>query len=298
LPEKKTYQLRLILFTTIIVTMIYVVVGCSEIMEDRPAELDGEDDDSAVIEEEVSDDRPEVDDPFEEDEEDDQEIEDEDPDRDRANDVEPPTDERSSDDPDHDQEVKVIADGDYLLALVTKDTTLKSDYVPSNLKLIPSYMNPSYDMQLREEALEHLKELWDEADRDGVSLSIRSAYRSYATQKRIFKDYASQHGEEAANRFSARPGQSEHQLGTTVDFGGTAVDFSDQFGQTKQSRWLADNAHKYGFALSYPEGKEHITGYIYEPWHYRYIGIDEAGEWKESGLTLKEYLENQPQEFE
>lgn len=298
MPEKKSHQLRLILLTTITVTMIYAVVGCSELMEDTPADPDGEEDDSAVIDEDASDDRPEVDDPFEEDEEGDLEIEDEDPDRDRADDVKPSTDEKSSDDPDHDQELKVIVDGDYLLALVTKDTTLKSDYVPSNLKPIPSYMNPSYDMQLREEALEHLKELWDGADRDGVSLSIRSAYRSYATQKRIFGDYASQHGEEAANRFSARPGQSEHQLGTTVDFGGTAVDFSDQFGQTEQGRWLVDNAHEYGFAMSYPEGKEHITGYIYEPWHYRFIGIDKAGEWKESGLTLKGYLKNQPQEFE
>ncbi len=199
---------------------------------------------------------------------------------------------------DDNEDLDVIADGDYLLALVTKETTLQSDYVPSDLKPVPSYMNPAYDMQLREEALEHLKDMYEAAEADGVTLGIRSAYRSYDTQHRIFKDYAERHGEKEANRFSARPGQSEHQLGTTVDFGGTKFDFTDEFAYTEQGEWLAENAYLYGFALSYPENKEEITGYIYEPWHYRYIGVDAAKEWKESGLTLKEYLKQQPQEFE
>ncbi len=193
---------------------------------------------------------------------------------------------------------RVIADGDYLLALVTKSTTLKSDYAPSDLRRVPDYMNPSYEMYLREEPLDKLEALWRAASEDGVYLAIRSAYRSYATQKYIFADFASRHGEKEANRFSARPGQSEHQLGTTVDFGGTSVDFSAAFGDTDQGRWLAENAHRYGFALSYPQGKEHITGYIYEPWHYRYIGVRYASEWKRSGLTLKEYLQNYPQYYE
>ena len=193
---------------------------------------------------------------------------------------------------------KVIADGDYLLAMVTKETTLKSSYSPADLRQIHSHMNPSYEMYLRSEALAHLEKLYQAAEEDGITLGLRSAYRSYSTQKGLFDDYASRHGEEEANRFSARPGQSEHQLGTTVDFGGTAVDFTADFGQTDQGKWLAENAHKYGFALSYPQNKEHITGYIYEPWHFRYIGIAAAREWKESGLTLREYLEGKPQEFE
>lgn len=195
------------------------------------------------------------------------------------------------------EDYKVISDGDYLLALVTKETTLRSDYVPYDLQPVPAYMNPSYNMKLREEALEYLTALWDAADADGVTVSIRSAYRSYSTQKSLFQDYASRHGEEKANRFSARPGQSEHQLGTTVDFGGTAVDFTAAFAQTEQGEWLAENAYKYGFAMSYPQGKEHITGYIFEPWHYRYIGIDAAREWKESGKPLKEYLDSKPQSY-
>lgn len=194
--------------------------------------------------------------------------------------------------------IPVIEDGDYLLALVSKNTILKSDYVPSGLMPVPSYMNPSYSMQLRDVALQNLELLFSAAAYDGVNLSIRSAYRSYHTQDGLFKDYALRHGEEEANRFSARPGQSEHQLGTTVDFGGTAVDFSAAFADTPQGVWLAKNAVCFGFAMSYPEGKEQITGYIFEPWHFRYIGLEEALKWQASGITLVEYLETKPQAYD
>ncbi len=192
----------------------------------------------------------------------------------------------------------VISDGNYLLALTIKETTLKSDYMPADLQPIPDYTNPSYNMQLRAEALEYLGALWNAADADGVTLHIRSAYRSYATQEGLFRDYASRHGEVEANRFSARAGQSEHQLGTAVDFGGSGVDFMAEFAQTPQGYWLGENAHHFGFAMSYTEGNEEVTGYIFEPWHFRYIGIDEATRWKDSGKTLKEYLETKPQYYE
>ena len=194
--------------------------------------------------------------------------------------------------------LKVIMDGDDLLALVTKETTLRSDYVPSDLKLISSSMNPYYDMELRAEALENLRLLFYYAYKDGIILSIRSAYRSYSTQQSLFQDYASRYGEEEANRFSARPGQSEHQLGTTVDFGGTDVDFTAEFALTEEGLWLAENAHRFGFVMSYPEGREDTTGYIFEPWHFRYIGIRSALELKRSGLTLKEYLEVKHQKLD
>lgn len=207
-------------------------------------------------------------------------------------------DDELNDDNDDQLDLKIIADGDYLLALVTKETTLSEDYEPSDLEPIPSYMKPFYNMYLRAMALEMLKALWYSAREDGITLRIRSAYRSYSTQEGLFNDYASRHGEEEANRFSARPGQSEHQLGTTVDFGGTDVDLTADYAKTEQGRWLAEHAHRFGFALSYPEGKEHITGYIYEPWHYRYIGVEAAHAWKDSGLTLKEYLAAKPQFYE
>jgi zinc D-Ala-D-Ala carboxypeptidase len=194
--------------------------------------------------------------------------------------------------------LKVVADGNYPLALVTKETTLKSNYAPSDLRQIPDYMHPARELWLREEPLARLEALWQAASDDGVLLTIISAYRSYDYQKTLFQNYADNYGEEAANRFSARAGQSEHQLGTTVDFGGTAVDLNAAYAETDQGRWLAENAYRFGFAMSYPEGKETVTGYIFEPWHYRYIGLQDAQEWYLSGLSLKEFLETKPQNFE
>jgi len=258
----------------------------------------GEEEPGEVVEPEV----PEIVDPFENEEEqqsggdsvsevqDPVEADDED-----TGAVEPPADESADA---IDLPLLVIADGDYLLALVVKDTTLRSDYVPPDLQPVPAYMKPAYSMQLRVRALEHLEQLYQAAADDGVELAIRSAYRSYSTQKGLFEDYASRYGVEEANRFSARPGQSEHQLGTAVDFGGTSVDFKAAYGETPQGQWLAENAWRFGFALSYPAGKEHVTGYIFEPWHYRYLGVDAAAEWRSSGKTLKEFLESKPQYYE
>ncbi len=194
--------------------------------------------------------------------------------------------------------LKVVSDGNYPLALVTKVTTLKSSYAPTDLVRIPEYMYPARELWLREEALRKLEQLWQAASDEGVTLTIISAYRSYDYQKTLFQNYANSYGEEAANRFSARPGQSEHQLGTTVDFGGTTVDLKAAYADTEQGRWLAENAYKFGFAMSYPEGKEEITGYIFEPWHHRYIGLEAAAEWYLSGLSLKEFLEQKPQYFD
>jgi len=194
--------------------------------------------------------------------------------------------------------LKVISDGNDLLALVTKETTLKSSYAPTDLTRIPEYMYPARELWLREEAFQQLEKLWQAAADDGVTLTIISAYRSYQYQQTLFQNYASSYGEEAANRFSARPGQSEHQLGTTVDFGGTAVDLKAAYANTDQGRWLAEHAYRFGFAMSYPEGKEEITGYIFEPWHYRYIGPEAAAEWYAAGLSLKEFLQQKSQDFD
>ncbi len=195
-------------------------------------------------------------------------------------------------------EQRVITDGDYLLALVTKETALKSDYEPTDLLPVPGYMYPARELWLREEALRQLETLWQSAAADGVTLTIISAYRSYEYQQTLFQNYANSYGAEAANRFSARPGQSEHQLGTTVDFGGTDVDLKPAFAGTAQGMWLAANAYKFGFAMSYPEGAESVTGYIFEPWHYRYIGKEKAIQWHASELSLKEFLQAQPQFYD
>ena len=99
-------------------------------------------------------------------------------------------------------------------------------------------------------------------------------------------------GEAEANRFSARPGYSEHQLGTTIDFTSRRAEFdlTNAFGATPEGQWLDENAVRYGFVMSYPPDKEDITGYVYEPWHFRYVGEEVAAEVRREGITLHEYL--------
>ena len=125
-----------------------------------------------------------------------------------------------------------------------------------------------------------------EAKSQGLNIYISSGYRSYATQSSIYQDNVTRYGEAMADSFSARPGYSEHQTGLAIDV--NTID--DTFAGTPEARWLADHAHEYGFIIRYPEGKENITGYQYEPWHIRYLGIDTATAVYNSGLTLEEYL--------
>src|SRR5699024_5685972 len=113
------------------------------------------------------------------------------------------------------------------------------------------------------------------------------------TQVTLFNDYAAVEGEEAANRYSAKPGESEHQTGLTMDVTSQSFGFQlgEAFGETEEGKWLKDHAHEAGFIIRYPEGKEDITGYVYEPWHIRYLGKEMATYVYESGLTYEEYAE-------
>ena len=135
---------------------------------------------------------------------------------------------------------------------------------------------------MRKEAANALESLFNAADADGIYLYAVSGYRSYSYQSSIYNPYSG---------YSAPPGASEHQLGLAMDvtaaqYGGNLV---TEFGYTDEGKWLAENAHKYGFVVRYLEGKEDITGYYYEPWHIRYLGVELATELKEKGLTLEEF---------
>lgn len=107
------------------------------------------------------------------------------------------------------------------------------------------------------------------AQEAGAELVFSSSYRSYSYQEGLFNRYAARDGVEAANRYSARAGQSQHQLGTVFDLG----DITNAFAETRAGKWMADNAHRFGFSLSYPRGYEEETGYQWESWHWRYIGV-------------------------
>lgn len=155
--------------------------------------------------------------------------------------------------------------------LIDKKHTVSSDYVPKNL--IPLKKNELFDidknnLSLRPEAYEALKKLAEAALKDGVKLTVSSTYRSYEYQKNLFDYWVSVDGLEEAERESARPGTSQHQLGLALDF--APVD--DAFDKTPAGKWVYENASKYGWSLSFPQGYEHVTGYRWECWHFRYIG--------------------------
>lgn len=195
------------------------------------------------------------------------------------------------------QNDKKIVENPYdILVLVNKEYALPADYIPEDL-VIPNVRFPFVEdlskKQLREVAARALEELFAAADEEGLELFAISGYRSYDRQDAIFASNVQKHGEEAANRFSARPGESEHQTGLTMDVSSPSAgfDLTVEFGETPEGQWLKKHASDFGFIIRYPEGKEHITLYQYEPWHLRYVGKKAAKEIMEQGLTLEEYLE-------
>ncbi|WP_297993187.1 D-alanyl-D-alanine carboxypeptidase family protein [uncultured Clostridium sp.] len=182
---------------------------------------------------------------------------------------------------------KIIGEGIFdensLTVCVNQKRTLSSSYKPKDL-VLPNVraMNSKSSLYMREEAARALENLFDAAEEEGLYLYATSGYRSYSTQKSIYNPYSG---------YSAPPGASEHQLGLAMDI--TLAEYGSRlyvkFGQSKEGIWVKENAHKYGFIVRYLEGKEDITGYKYEPWHIRYLGIELATELFEKGITLEEY---------
>ena len=147
---------------------------------------------------------------------------------------------------------------------------------------LPSTYNPGIDPV----ANAALQEMFAAAKVDGFELFVKSGFRSYQTQKNLYNNYFKRDGAAAADRYSARAGHSEHQTGLAFDINKS----NSSFAGSPEANWLAENCYKYGFIIRYPEGKEAITGYIYEPWHIRYLGVETATAVYNSGLCLEEYL--------
>lgn len=161
-----------------------------------------------------------------------------------------------------------------LLAKYSKIYFLNENYLPAELVDTPTEYKYFEDrpMQVIPEVHEKLRRMLDGAKRDGVEMFVMSAYRSFAEQKNIKGSYTMTYGAGTANQFSSEQGFSEHQLGTTVDFitKGLGGSLTTAFDTTEAFDWLRNNAHKYGFVLSYPKGNAY---YMYEPWHWRYVGV-------------------------
>jgi len=190
--------------------------------------------------------------------------------------------------------VQVAAKPDDIAVLVNKSYALPDDYKPNDLVYpdVPFLFKEKIEKRMmRKQAAEALEKLFAAAQKDGIHLAGVSAYRSRETQKALFENYAKRDGEEAANRYSAKPRHSEHETGLAIDVSGSdgKCAAEDCFAGTKEAKWLEAHAAEYGFIIRYPKGKEDITGYQYEPWHLRYVGEDIAKQIMENGLTLEEY---------
>ena len=183
---------------------------------------------------------------------------------------------------------------DDILVLVNKTHPLTSEYKPGDLVTVEHCdldVGTENTRKLRPVAADAVEELIAAAaEEKGYALLMRTGYRSYDYQDYLFNYWVEKDGEAAADMYSARPGKSEHQTGLACDIGKKGVGLSS-FNGTEEAAWLAENAHRFGFILRFPEGKTDITGYNYESWHFRYVGKEAAEIIYDQGLTLEEYLD-------
>ena len=184
--------------------------------------------------------------------------------------------------------IKLVKNPDNILTLVNKNNKLPTVYIPDDLIEIPN--NMAYNgKKVRKEVLKNFENLFNDAKKLGYKIVVVSAYRDYDYQKKLFNGYVEEKGLKYALKCSAKPGHSEHQTGLAIDVMGSNNDYN-LFADSKEFEWMKNNAHKYGFILRYPKEKQKITGFKYEPWHYRYVGIEISNYIYENNLTLEEYF--------
>lgn len=172
--------------------------------------------------------------------------------------------------------------------LINKYYKLPNNY---NIKLQKLNNYSKDNMYLQEIAKTNYEIMAKDAEKLNLNLYVISAYRTNEYQRNLYTNYVKNDGELKADTYSARPGHSEHQTGLAIDII-TKDSTMDTFEQTKEFIWLKDNSYKYGFILRYPKDKENETGYIYEPWHYRYIGIKHATNIYQKNISYEEYYAN------
>jgi D-alanyl-D-alanine carboxypeptidase len=192
---------------------------------------------------------------------------------------------------------KIILNPENKLALVNKQFGLPETFLPTDLvrpNVSFSFGNQKLDKSLmRKEAAVALEKMFQEAKKNGIELFAVSGYRSYDYQNSLFQAEVDKVGWDKAVEAVAVPGQSEHQTGLAMDISsrGENMLLTAEFGKSKEGKWLTENAHRFGYILRYPKGKESITGYQYEAWHFRYIGINAATIIFENKWTLEEYFQ-------
>jgi len=180
---------------------------------------------------------------------------------------------------------------DYDKVVVNKNYALTSDYKPKdlvsvNIEFLPE--STEEERYMTKESAKALEELVDAASKDGVYLHGLSGYRSYKTQKNLYEYNVETQGKSYSDKYVAKPGASEHQLGEAMDLATSSGWISEG---CPEANWIANNAYKYGFIVRYESGKEDITGYNYEPWHVRYVGSEMSEKIYNDGITLEEFAE-------
>ena len=171
--------------------------------------------------------------------------------------------------------------------LINRQNVVSRYYAPETRKVI----GPGMSQTMREDAASALEAMFAAAKDEGINLAIVSGYRSYSKQSTIYSRKKSSMGQAEADRISARPGASEHQLGLVMDIARKgSSQLNTKFGTTAEGKWVAENAHRFGFIIRYLEDYEHVTGYMYEPWHVRYVGTEHAKRLFECGLPMEMYM--------
>ena len=168
-----------------------------------------------------------------------------------------------------------------ILTLVNKYNYVKNDYAPKDLINVNGIM-------INKEAYESFINMQNDIKKEGLNIRIISSYRSYNYQEKLYNNYLKYETRSIVDAYSARPGYSEHHTGLAIDIDNIKLDYN-KFYLTEEFNWMKDNSYKYGFILRYPKDKENITGYSYEPWHYRYVGIDVASYIYKHNITFEEY---------
>ena len=176
-----------------------------------------------------------------------------------------------------------------LNTIVNKYYQLDNDYYYGELVTMDKAYDNKSGSKLNKEAYAAFQKLVDAGEKEGYHIRNNSAYRSYNTQSGLYNNYKNSNGLTWADKWSARPGHSEHQTGLALDVGVKNEYSLGKFEGSPEFTWMKNNAHLYGFILRYPKGKEYITGYGYEPWHYRYVGVDVATYIYENNITYEEY---------
>lgn len=184
------------------------------------------------------------------------------------------------------QEVSYINKEEEFLKLVNKEKPLDKTYVPKDLCIVSNVdfiMRADETMYINKEVLYYYSLLYNDAISKGLRLTIFSGYRSYAKQEILWHKNPNEF-------YVAKPGYSEHQTGLAIDVSRRDIGLTKNFENTEEYKYLKRHAHEFGFIVRYPKEKQKITGYLFEPWHLRYVGIENATNIYKNNLTLEEYL--------